>query len=328
MSGHAAYRPGGQEDKRFYLAMESLGDSLQSVLAQRENGKLDAREVCQVATQCLEVLQRVHDGGVVHRDVKPGNILVGKRNPRQLWLIDFGISEPYPPFMRRQNRACTLSHASTGCHRKEPLSRKDDLESLGFTLLELALGELPWSDELERLTKGRSGSIPAHSHLRLADLKDDLAPSAASNIPGPLGEALRSYLSSVRSLPSDANPEYGELSRPFEQALVDLGAQSSTAEKNESFLTTIAHAIRSASRNLASLVFVKSQGHSHSTSQSLQCSHHDWEGEEGSRISTSSTRPRPLQGERSRKDAPGSGGSPRRLSPRLHGRGPEYGPLQ
>jgi serine/threonine-protein kinase len=69
---------GETEDGAYYIAMEYLpGGTLEDRLARA--GRLPSREAVEVAVQVAEALQTAHERGVVHRDVKPGNVLI--RNP-------------------------------------------------------------------------------------------------------------------------------------------------------------------------------------------------------------------------------------------------------
>ncbi len=78
----------GEEDGRVYLVMSLLDHSLQDELAER--GHLPAGRVVRMSLGVLEALHAAHEAGIVHRDVKPDNVLVDERDaPR---LTDFGIA--------------------------------------------------------------------------------------------------------------------------------------------------------------------------------------------------------------------------------------------
>src|SRR5438067_9366470 len=77
-----------QEGETFFIAMELVeGESLATVLAQ---GKLEPREAVRILRQVAEALAEAHEKGVVHRDVKPDNIIVSKRVVK---VLDFGIAK-------------------------------------------------------------------------------------------------------------------------------------------------------------------------------------------------------------------------------------------
>ncbi|KZV95491.1 kinase-like protein [Exidia glandulosa HHB12029] len=134
-----------------YLAMEMLGASLSDALAAR--GPLPIPVVANVAMQMVDALEHLHGFGLVHRDIKPGNILF--KSPRDddlsICLIDYGMVskaahgasdlDPQP----HSDITGTLPFASLRAHVSGQLYYRDDLESLAYTLFELALGSLPWS---------------------------------------------------------------------------------------------------------------------------------------------------------------------------------------
>jgi serine/threonine protein kinase len=73
-----------------YLVMEFIeGKSLAELI--NERGRIDARELMPVIAATAEALQHAHDRGVIHRDIKPGNILVRARDGQAV-LTDFGIA--------------------------------------------------------------------------------------------------------------------------------------------------------------------------------------------------------------------------------------------
>lgn len=73
-----------------YLVMEFVeGKSLADLIAER--GRIDAREMMPIIAATAEALQHAHDRGIIHRDIKPGNILVRARDGQAV-LTDFGIA--------------------------------------------------------------------------------------------------------------------------------------------------------------------------------------------------------------------------------------------
>ncbi|KAA6327137.1 MAG: putative tau-tubulin kinase 1, partial [Streblomastix strix] len=104
--------------------------------------------------QAIEALYLLHKSGFVHRDIKPGNFVIGntKQTSGTLYLIDFGLSKR----KYRTNRIIaiprtnifkgTLRYASLNAHKGIELSFGDDLLSLFFVLAEFYTGKLPWKD--------------------------------------------------------------------------------------------------------------------------------------------------------------------------------------
>jgi serine/threonine protein kinase len=145
---------GSHNDSCYVLVTELLGSNLLSLLPASNglsaSGGVPARTTLLVAQQALEVLAGVHANGFVHRDIKPENLVLGNGAAEsQVHLIDFGTAEALLDRngARRaapQRMEGTLPYMATTVHQKQPLSKRDDLESLAWTLVKLHLGALPW----------------------------------------------------------------------------------------------------------------------------------------------------------------------------------------
>ena len=106
-----------------------------------------------VAREALTRLQTLHAAGFAHRDIKPENFVYGLgSNKHVLYIIDFGlckrVMDPvtgrHIPHRRGKSLSGTPRYASARMHDGEEQSRRDDIESLGYMLVYLVKGVLPW----------------------------------------------------------------------------------------------------------------------------------------------------------------------------------------
>jgi tau tubulin kinase len=104
----------------------------------------------------VKSIQSVHEIGILHRDIKPGNFCVGRDIPKTRYrpichLIDFGLSRRFvePDGTLREPRSNvgfrgTARYASISAHTGVDLGRVDDLWSLFYMTIEFLTGSLPW----------------------------------------------------------------------------------------------------------------------------------------------------------------------------------------
>ncbi len=113
-------------------------------------------------------IESIHSCGFIHRDIKPQNIVLGcssekSEKANKIFLIDFGLASQYisdngshiKPIKNYNSVVGTALFASINAHHGNELSRKDDIESLIYTLIYLLIGTLPWKNICIRKKKER-----------------------------------------------------------------------------------------------------------------------------------------------------------------------------
>jgi len=134
------------------MAIELLGSSLESLF--RECSKrFTNKSVLMLGDQLVNRLEYMHSKGLIHRDVKPDNFVMGLGKKAHLvHVIDLGLAKRYRHAKTCQHFAyaegCTLTgtarYASINTHLGVEQSRRDDLESVAYVLMYLSRGGVPW----------------------------------------------------------------------------------------------------------------------------------------------------------------------------------------
>jgi hypothetical protein len=169
----------GEQGGRPYLVMELVdGPSLAEVLA--DDGPLDPGELVQVASDALGALGAAHDAGLLHRDVKPGNLL--RAADGTVKVTDFGVAVAVDAerLTRTGFVIGTAGYLAPERRRGEDATVRTDLWALGATLTELLTGHAPGDEATEALA-GRDGvPVRLRDLLRrlLAEHPDDRPPDA------------------------------------------------------------------------------------------------------------------------------------------------------
>jgi tetratricopeptide (TPR) repeat protein len=139
----------GTDDERPYIAMQYIqGETLADRM---RRGALSLAEIVDVGGQITAALAEAHARGIVHRDIKPGNIMISSSGIVK--VLDFGLAKS---FLRDQNDATEIVISTPGLIvgttpymspeqlRAEPLDGRSDIFSLGVVLYEMAAGKRPF----------------------------------------------------------------------------------------------------------------------------------------------------------------------------------------
>lgn len=142
------YRVSSTQDGHPYIAM-ALADglSLQDYVAR--NGPLDVKDVLRISIQIAGGLAEAHKQGLVHRDVKPANVLMEKKDVSRVMITDFGLARAADDAMMTQSGclAGTPHYMSPEQVSGVELDHRSDLFSLGSLMYFIATGREPFRAE-------------------------------------------------------------------------------------------------------------------------------------------------------------------------------------
>jgi serine/threonine-protein kinase len=131
----------GEEDGIFYIAMEFIeGTTLHELLAEKH--VLPTDEVVQISRQICRGLDYAHSNGIVHRDVKPANIMLMPNGTVK--IMDFGIAKSGGQVTNTGQVLGTPNYMAPEQVKGRPLDGRSDLFSLGVILYEMLTGEKPF----------------------------------------------------------------------------------------------------------------------------------------------------------------------------------------
>ncbi|XP_030955934.1 casein kinase 1-like protein HD16 [Quercus lobata] len=145
----------GRQGDYYVMVMDMLGPSLWDVWNSSGQAMSSEMVAC-IAVESLSILEKMHGRGYVHGDVKPENFLLGQPSTPQekkLFLVDLGLATKWRDSSSGQHVEYdqrpdmfrgTVRYASVHAHLGRTASRRDDLESLAYTLIFLHRGRLPW----------------------------------------------------------------------------------------------------------------------------------------------------------------------------------------
>ena len=179
----------GQYRGVLYLAMRFVpGTNLRQLI---DRGRLDLDHVQRIITAVASALDAAHAGGLVHRDVKPANILIsGEGDHEQVYLADFGLTKrlgSVGSLTRTGAWVGTPDYVAPEQIKAAPVDGRADVYSLGCVLYEMLVGEVayPKDNDMAKLWAHVQDPCPAPSEKRpeLVKAFDDVVACATAKEP-------------------------------------------------------------------------------------------------------------------------------------------------
>ncbi|VDP67991.1 unnamed protein product, partial [Schistosoma mattheei] len=142
------FGPDGVSNRYKAMVMDLLGPSLEDLFTFCGR-RFSAKTVLTLAEQMLWRIECVHYRGLIHRDIKPDNFLMGiGPHCNRVFIVDFGLAKRFRdhrtkchiPYRDDKNLTGTARYASINAHAGIEQSRRDDIESLGYVFM------IAWND--------------------------------------------------------------------------------------------------------------------------------------------------------------------------------------
>src|SRR5262245_51324770 len=136
----------GEDPSGPYIVMEFVdGEDLATIL--RRTGPLPPAQAARIAAAVARALDAAHARGIVHRDVKPGNVLIGRDG--RVKVVDFGIARAIAEAQMTLPGTTlgSVHYFSPEQARGEPATASSDIFSLGIVLYEMLTGSRPWEGD-------------------------------------------------------------------------------------------------------------------------------------------------------------------------------------
>jgi serine/threonine-protein kinase len=166
----------GEADGALFIAMRYVdGQDVRTML--EAEPRLPAARVCHLVAQAASALDAAHARGLVHRDVKPGNMLIGSAHPDHLYLSDFGLSKQRvssEPLTQTGQFMGTLDYMAPEQIEGKPIDGRADLYALACTAFEMLAGQPPFQRDAGLAVMWAQVSAPVPS---LQAHRPDLPPA-------------------------------------------------------------------------------------------------------------------------------------------------------
>lgn len=197
----------GTDIKYNYLVIDLYNCSLHSII--KVKGQLEIKDCLHFGIQMIERIETLHSKSLLHRDIKPDNLLLDSDN--KIFLIDYGFCKRYDYDgkhieERRINQIIgTVNFVSLNVHKFLEPSRRDDLEAVVYIIMYMLYGTLPWIRKLDHTRQIKSESDNENDiHLNLSNEQIMQLKQETSYLP----LFIREMLQYVRQLSFTEKPDY------------------------------------------------------------------------------------------------------------------------
>lgn len=202
----------GEDDNCNVMVMEILGPDLKTLVPKPQPGGegLPAKMVAKVMIYCLQGLEYLHSQDYLHQDIKPNNMTLahGENGGFKVYLVDLGIAKRYRergthnhiPYTEDHKLVGTVHYASINNHLGIELSRRDDLECLGYVALFFLRPGLPWASLQKGEGKTRRAKWQKTQDMKMQFTGEKLFENAPKEF--------ATYISYVWGLGFDEKPNY------------------------------------------------------------------------------------------------------------------------
>ncbi|MEC3953764.1 serine/threonine-protein kinase [Nocardia sp. CDC153] len=215
-----AVRDRGETDGCLWIAMQFVDGFDAATLIRRHRDGVPPNQALHIVEQAARGLDEAHRAGMLHRDVKPANLLLEARpdQPERVYVSDFGIARGLAgatPLTQDGSVLATIAYAAPEQLSAEALDPRVDIYALGGTLYELLTGAKPFPHE--------NAAAVMQAHLMEPPPRPSVVNPA---LPPAIDEVIAR---SMAKRPSDRYPSCGELARAAALALDPPGGVVSTA---------------------------------------------------------------------------------------------------